>query len=95
MVKKQKLHGRMQIAKLDISCVMQLLLLDNLISDYTYAHIHLYTTTNKCLDNLISDSQNASVGGRKTLDFAIITNKCLDSRLKSGLTGVICKLDTC
>ena len=57
--------------------------------------IHLYTTTNKCLDNLISDSQNASIGGRKILDFAIIANKCLDSRLKSGLPGVICKLDTC
>jgi hypothetical protein len=45
------------------------------------------------LGSLISNNQNAFIGGRQILNSILIANEYRDSKLKSRIPSVICELD--
>ena len=51
------------------------------------------TQLHTVMEDIISTSQNAFVRNKQFLNPILITNECLNSRLKTGLPRLLCKLN--
>jgi hypothetical protein len=47
----------------------------------------------RVVETIISKPQNELLKGKQIVDFVLIANKCLNSRIRSGDPEVLCKLD--
>ena len=47
----------------------------------------------RVMGKVVSNSQNAFVGGRQILDAILVANEAIDSRKRSTGVGLVCKLD--
>lgn len=53
----------------------------------------LHNKLKAMLEKVISRSHNAFIRGRQILDLVLIAKKCLDSKIRLGVPGVLSKLD--
>lgn len=48
---------------------------------------------NRVVNKLINKNQMDFIKGRQIMDAALIASECIDSRMKAGVPGLLCKLN--
>jgi hypothetical protein len=54
----------------------------------------LVNRLSRIVEKIILEALECAIGGRQILHSIVIANESLDSRIRSGEPGVLCKLDT-